>query len=199
VPILAPSFGKLVEALRRLPGIGPKSAERIAFHLLKRSQEEVADLAQAILEAKRNVKPCSRCFFLADSDPCPICANPRRDQSQICVVEDSRDVLAMERSGGFRGLYHVLGGAISPLDGVGPGDLHIAPLLARLGKETIAEVIVATNPTMTGDTTAIFLAKLVKERGVRITRIAHGLPVGTDLELADELTLSLAMQGRREL
>ncbi len=199
MPYYASSLGKLIEALRRLPGIGPKSAERIAFYLLKSPLEESEAVASAILEAKRNVKACSRCFNLSETDPCPTCDDPRRDRSLICVVEDSRDVIAMERTAGFRGLYHVLGGALSPLDGIGPRDLRISELLVRVKEGEVREVIVATNPTMPGDATATFLAQQLKPLGIRVTRIAQGLPVGTDLELADEVTLSLALQGRTDM
>lgn len=199
MPYYSFSLGKLIEALRRLPGIGPKSAERIAFYLLKSSVEENEAIASAILEAKRNVKTCSRCFYLAETDPCPICDDPRRDRSIICVVEDSRDIIAMERTASFRGLYHVLGGALSPLDGIGPKDLHINELLRRVNQGEVREVILATNPTMSGDATATFLAQQLKPLGVRVTRIAQGLPVGSDLELADEVTLNLALQGRTEM
>jgi recombination protein RecR len=199
MPYFSPSLTKLIEALRKLPGIGPKSAERIAFYLLKSSPQDSEALVSAIMEAKWNVKACSICFFLADSDPCPICQDQNRDQETLCVVEDSRDVIAMERTGAYKGLYHVLGGALSPLDGVGPQDLHIVELLERVRPGKIKEVILATNPTMTGDATAAYLAQQLKALGVKVTRIAYGLPMGTDLELADEVTLHLALQGRREM
>ncbi|MCR4432516.1 MAG: recombination mediator RecR [Coprothermobacterota bacterium] len=199
MPYSSPSLTKLIEALRKLPGIGPKSAERIAFYILKSPPQESEALVSAIMEARWNVKACSICFFLADTDPCPICQDKARDQETICVVEDSRDVIAMERAGAYKGLYHVLGGALSPLDGIGPGDLRISELFERVRQGKIKEVILATNPTMTGDITAAHLAQQLKVMGVKVTRIAHGLPVGTELELADEVTLNLALQGRREM
>jgi len=199
MPYYSETLNKLIEALRKLPGIGPKSAERLAFHILKASPQEAEDLASAILEARQSIKPCSICFFLSDTDPCFICTDEKREKDIICVVEDSRDIIAMERAGIFRGLYHVLGGALSPLDGIGPQDLHIAELLERIKKGIVKEVIIATNPTISGDTTSTYLAMQIKPLGVKVTRIAHGLPVGTYLELADEVTLSLALQGRREI
>jgi recombination protein RecR len=199
MPYSSPSLAKLIEALRKLPGIGPKSAERIAFYILKSSPQESEALVSAIMEARWNIKACSICFFLSDSDPCPICQDKSRDQETICVVEDSRDVIAMERTGTYKGLYHVLGGALSPLDGIGPGDLRIGELIERVRQREIKEVILATNPTTAGDATALYIAQHLKTLGVKVTRIAHGLPMGTEIELADEVTLNLALQGRREM
>lgn len=199
MPYSSPSLTKLIEALRKLPGIGPKSAERIAFYLLKSPPQESEALVSAIMEARWNIKACSICFFLSDSDPCPICQDKSRDQELICVVEDSRDVIAMERTSAYKGLYHVLGGALSPLDGIGPGDLRISELIERVRQGNIKEVILATNPTTTGDTTAWHIAQLLKPMGIKVTRIAQGLPMGTEIELADEITLNLALRGRREM
>ncbi|MDI6895354.1 MAG: recombination mediator RecR [Bacillota bacterium] len=193
-----PPITRLVEELNRLPGIGPKTAQRLAFYLLRRPREEVHQLADALREARDRVVLCSACCNLTDVDPCPICSAPDRDRGAICVVEDPRDVAAMERTRQYRGLYHVLQGAISPLDGVGPDDLHIAELLNRLDG-TVREIILATNPDVEGEATALYLVKLLKPLGVKVSRLAHGLPVGTDLEYADELTLARALEGRREV
>ncbi|MBI4277279.1 MAG: recombination protein RecR [Armatimonadetes bacterium] len=192
-------LARLIEELSRLPTIGPKTAQRLAFHILRLPQEDVARLAQALVDARARIRQCSVCFHLTDQDPCAICSAPARDQSVICVVEDPRDVVAMERMREYRGLYHVLHGAISPLDGVGPDDLRIKELLARLGSGEVKEIIVATNPRVEGEATAIYLARVIKPLGVKVTRIAHGLPVGGDLEYADEVTLAKALEGRREL
>ena len=190
---------RLIDALQRLPGIGPKTAQRLTFYLLKRSTDEVRELADALRAMKEKITYCRLCFNVTDDDPCRICTDPRRDPNVICVVEEPNDLLAMERTGEYRGLYHVLLGALSPLDGVGPDDLKIRELLARLeGKET-AEVILATNPHVEGEATALYLAKLLRPLAVRITRIARGLPVGGDLEYADQVTLSKALEGRREM
>lgn len=199
MPVFTPSLSKLIESLRHLPGIGPKSAERIAFFLLKGNPTEAEALATAILEARMNVKACSRCFYLSDTDPCPLCRDSRRDPSLLCVVEDSRDVIAMERSGSFRGFYHVLDGSLSPIQNINEENLHVEELIGRVKEGQIQEVIVATNPTMNGDITCTLIAKRLKPLGIKVTRIAHGLPVGSDLELADEVTLGLALQGRREV
>ncbi|MEW6547267.1 MAG: recombination mediator RecR [Bacillota bacterium] len=193
-----PPIARLIEELNRLPGIGPKTAQRLAFYLLRRPREEVYQLADAMREARDRVVLCSVCCNLTDVDPCPICTSPDRDRGVICVVEDPRDVAAMERTRQYRGLYHVLQGAISPLDGVGPDDLHIGELLNRLGSG-VREVILATNPDVEGEATALYLVKLLKPLGVKVSRLAHGLPVGTDLEYADELTLARALEGRREV
>jgi recombination protein RecR len=190
---------RLIDALQRLPGIGPKTAQRLTFFLLKRPAEEVRELSQALLAVKERIGYCRVCFNVADQDPCPICADPRRDGRLLCVVEEPNDLLAMERTGEYRGRYHVLLGALSPLDGIGPEDLKIRELLARLEVGGVAEVILATNPNVEGEATALYLAKLVRPLSVRVTRIARGLPVGGDLEYADQVTLSKALEGRREI
>ena len=189
----------LIDELGRLPGVGPKSAQRIAFHLLKLPVEDAARLARAITEAKERVRFCRRCFNVSESDECGICSDPRRDPAVVCVVEDPRDVVAVEKTQEFRGRYHVLHGAISPIEGIGPEQLRVKELLARLEPEGIEEVILCTNPTIEGEATAMYLARLLKPLGVRATRIASGLPVGGDLEYADELTLGRALEGRRQL
>jgi recombination protein RecR len=189
----------LIDELGKLPGIGPKSAQRIAFHLLKIPADDVGRLARSITEAKERVRFCDRCFNVAEGALCPICADDRRDHTVLCVVEESRDIVAIERTGEFRGRYHVLLGAISPLDGIGPEQLKIRELLARLGPEGVEEVIVCTNPNTEGEVTAMYLARALKPIGLRVTRIASGLPVGGDLEYADELTLGRALEGRRVL
>ncbi|MDR7450199.1 MAG: recombination mediator RecR [Armatimonadota bacterium] len=195
----APPLARLIDALGTLPTIGPKTAQRLAYHILRLPPEQAEALAQAILEARARTRYCSVCWNLTDEDPCAICRNPQRTASVICVVEDPRDVVALERTREFKGRYHVLHGAISPLDGVGPDDLRIAELLERVRTGEVDEVIVATNPQVEGEATAIYLARLLKPLGVRVTRIAHGLPVGADLEYADEVTLARALEGRREL
>jgi recombination protein RecR len=197
--VYTPVVQTLIDELGRLPGIGPKSAQRLAFHLLKVSSEDARRLADAILEAKAKVRFCERCFNVADAELCQICRDDRRESGVICVVEESRDIVAIERTGEFRGRYHVLLGAINPLEGVGPEHLRIRELLTRLDPESVSEVIVCTNPNTEGEVTAMYLARLLKPLGVRITRIASGLPVGGDLEYADELTLGRAIEGRREL
>jgi len=189
----------LIEELQRLPGIGPKSAQRLAFYILKGEESDVLRLADALAEVKRSVHFCPRCFNFAEDELCDICSDSRRDVSMICVVEEPKDIVAFERTGEFSGLYHVLQGAISPIDGVGPEQLRVRELIARLGDGTVTEVIVATNPSVEGETTALYLARLVKPLGVRVTRIASGLPVGGDIEYADEVTLGRAMEGRREM
>jgi recombination protein RecR len=190
---------RLIDAFQRLPGIGPKTAQRLTFFLLKRPAEEVRELSEALVGVKERIGHCRICFNVTDEDPCRICTDPRRDDHVICVVEEPNDLLAMERTGEYRGRYHVLLGALSPLDGIGPDDLKIRELLARLdGKET-AEVILATNPNVEGEATALYLAKLLRPLAVRITRIARGLPVGGDLEYADQVTLTKALEGRREV
>ncbi len=195
----AEPLARLIEELSKMPTVGPKTAQRLAFYILSASPEDAARLAQAILDAKARIHYCSNCFHITDVDPCAICTNPSRSRATICVVEDPRDVLAMERTREFRGLYHVLHGAISPLDGIGPDDLKIAELLVRVKTGEVTEVIVATNPRVEGEATAIYLAKLLKPLGIKVTRIAHGLPVGGDLEYADEVTLAKALEGRREI
>jgi recombination protein RecR len=189
----------LIDELGRLPGVGPKSAQRIAFHLLKMPADDANRLAHAITDAKAKVRFCSRCFNVADDELCPICADPRRDAGVLCVVEESRDIVAIERTGEFKGRYHVLLGAISPLEGIGPEQLKIRELIARLEPEGVQEVIVCTNPNTEGEVTAMYLARTLKPLGLTVTRIASGLPVGGDLEYADELTLGRAIEGRRTL
>ena len=190
---------KLLDELERLPGIGPKSAQRIAYWILNEDRIDATRLAQAIIEVKDTVHFCARCFNYAQDDLCDICASPKRDQNTICVVSEPRDIPPIERTGTFTGVYHVLGGALSPLEGIGPDDLHIAELLARLNDPTISEVILATNPNIEGETTASYLARLIKPLGVKVSRLASGLPVGGDLEFADEVTLGRAIEARREL
>ena len=189
----------LIDELGKLPGIGPKSAQRIAFHLLKVPADDANRLAHAIREAKEKVRFCDRCFNVAEGPLCPICADDRRDGTVLCVVEESRDIVAIEKTGEFRGRYHVLLGVMSPLEGIGPEQLKIRELVARLGPEGVEEVIVCTNPNTEGEVTAMYLARLLKPIGLRVTRIASGLPVGGDLEYADELTLGRAIEGRRDL
>lgn len=190
---------KLINELSKLPGIGSKSAQRLAFYILSLSEAEATALAQSIVEAKANMKYCSICGNLTDVDPCSVCTDSSRDKNIICVVENPRDVSAMERIREFRGLYHVLNGAISPMDGIGPDDINLKSLIIRLQESEVAEVILATNPNIEGEATAMYIARLVKPAGIKVTRIAHGIPVGGDLEYADEVTLSKAMEGRREL
>ena len=195
----SPSIEKLIESFEKLPSIGNKTAARLAFYILDRPEEEVKEFVDAIINAKKNLKYCSKCFNISDTDPCEICSNPRRDQSVICVVEDVKDVVAMERTHEFNGLYHVLHGSISPMNGVGPDDIKIKELLSRLMDGTVKELILATNPRVEGEATAMYISKLVKPMGIKVTRIAHGIPVGGDLEYTDEVTLSKALEGRREL
>jgi recombination protein RecR len=189
----------LIDELGRLPGIGPKSAQRIAFHLLKVPADEVARLAHALTDAKAKVRFCDRCWNIADDVLCPICSDDRRDPTVVCVVEEARDIVAIERTGEFRGRYHVLLGAMSPLEGIGPEQLKVKELFARLAPEGIEEVILCTNPNTEGEVTAMYLARMLQPFGVRVTRIASGLPVGGDLEYADELTLGRALEGRRDV
>ncbi len=188
----------LIDELGRLPGIGPKSAQRIAFHLLKLPADDVQRLSDAIRIAKEKVRFCERCFNIAEQTLCPICLDDRRDTNIICVVEESRDIVAVEKTGEFRGRYHVLLGVMSPLEGIGPEQLKIRELIDRLVPEAVEEVIVCTNPNTEGEVTAMYLARLLKPLGIKVTRIASGLPVGGDLEYADELTLGRALEGRRE-
>ena len=190
---------RLIEALQRLPGIGPKTAQRLTFFLLKRPIGEVRELSESLMAVKEQIVACRTCFNVTDQDPCRLCADPNRDDRVLCIVEEPNDLLAMERTGEFRGRYHVLLGALSPLDGIGPDDLKIRELLTRLESGGTAEVILATNPNVEGEATALYLAKLLRPLGVRITRIARGLPVGGDLEYADQVTLSKALEGRREI
>lgn len=190
---------RLIEELRKLPGIGPRSAQRLAFHILDSSKEEVSRLTQAITEAREKVQHCSLCGNLATADPCPLCTSPGRDHTLICVVQEPRDVVAMEKTHEYKGLYHVLGGAISPMEGIGPNELRVKELLQRLQGGEVKEVILATDLNVEGEVTATYLARLLKPLGVKTTRLAHGLPVGGDLEYADEVTLAKALEGRREL
>ena len=189
----------LIDELGRLPGIGPKSAQRIAFHLLKLPTDDVTRLSMAISDAKARVRFCARCWNFADGELCPICLDDRRDATTLCVVEEARDIISIEKTGEFRGRYHVLLGAMSPLDGIGPEQLKMKDLFARLEPEGVQEVIVCTNPNTEGEVTALYLARMLRPFGIRVTRIASGLPVGGDLEYADELTLGRALEGRREL
>jgi len=192
-------ISRLVDEFARLPGIGPKTAQRLAFHVLNAPPEMARGLARALVEAREKICRCSECCDLTDSDPCPICRDHRRNREILCVVEQPRDVIAMEKSRGFKGLYHVLHGAISPMGGIGPGDLTVRDLLERLAGKNIGEVILATNPNVEGDATALYLARLIKPAGIKVTRLAHGLPVGASLEYADEMTLSKALEGRQEI
>ncbi len=189
----------LIDELGRLPGIGPKSAQRIAFHLLKAAPEDAKRLARVIVEAKERVSWCRRCYNLAEGELCAFCRDERRDPHVLCIVEEPRDIVAIERTGEFRGRYHVLQGAISPIDGIGPEQLRIRELVDRLAPGTVTEIIIATDPDVEGETTALYLARLVKPLGIRVTRIASGLPVGGDLEYADEVTLGRALEARREM
>ena len=194
--MLTPTIERLVSELARLPGIGPRSAQRLAFHMMKAPPERSRSLAEAMIEMTEKLRPCSVCFSFAEADLCPICADPRRDQSLLCAVEEPSAILPIERTNEYRGRYHVLGGALSPIDGIDPEDLRIPELVARL--DGVTELVIATNPTMSGEATALYLADLVRGR-VRVTRLASGLPVGSDLEYADELTLGRSLLGRRDL
>jgi recombination protein RecR len=196
--VLTPSIERLVAELARLPGIGPRSAQRLAFHLMKAPPERARALAEAVTEMSERLRPCSVCFSFAEAELCPICADPRRDVALLCAVEEPSAILPIERTHEYRGRYHVLGGALSPIDGVDPEDLRIDELVARIEADGVRELVIATNPTMSGEATALYLADLVRGR-VRVTRLASGLPVGADLEHADELTLGRALLGRREL
>ena len=191
-------LARLIEQFQRLPGIGPKTAQRLALHIIKRPEEEVQALARALLEAKKQVGLCQVCFHLSAEPVCEICRNPQRDRETICVVSDSRDVIALEKTREYRGLYHVLGGVISPMDGIGPEQLTVQPLVRRVSQQKFKEVIIAVNPSVEGETTTLYLGQLLKPF-TRVTRIAFGLPVGGDLEYADEVTLARALEGRREL
>ncbi len=190
---------RLIEELSSLPSIGPKSAQRLAFYIIGMSQEKAESLANAIIEAKKNIKYCSVCCNLSDEDICPVCANPKRDHSTIMVVEDPRDMAAYEKTKEFKGVYHVLHGAISPMTGVGPNDIRIKELLDRIQKEPVNEIIIATNPNVEGEATAMYLSRLIKPLGIKVSRIANGVPVGGDLEYVDEVTLSRALEGRRQM
>lgn len=194
----SPSIEKLIESFEKLPSIGHKTAARLAFYILNASEEETNEFISSIQNAKRNLKYCSKCYNISDTDPCEICSNPKRDENVICVVEDVRDIIAIERTHEFKGVYHVLHGSISPMNGIGPDDIKIKELLARISPDT-KEVILATNPRVEGEATAMYISKLLRPLGVTVTRIAHGIPIGGDLEYTDEITLSKALEGRREL
>jgi len=190
---------RLVEAFHRLPGIGPKSAQRLAYHILRTSEQEASALAQAVLDVKQRIRLCSQCLNITEADPCSFCQDSRRDRTIVCVVEQPLDVLAIERSGGYRGLYHVLHGVLSPMDGVGPEHIHVRELVVRLQAGEIQEVIMATNPSLEGEATAMYIQRLVGPAGVKVTRLARGLPSGADLEYTDDVTLARALEGRQEI
>ena len=189
---------RLINEFSKLPGIGRKTAQRLAFHVINMDIKDVTGLSKALVDVKNEIKYCSVCCNISDSEVCPICANSHRDPSTICVVEDPRDVAAMERTKDYSGRYHVLNGVISPMDGIGPDMLNIKELISRLGDGSVKEIIMATNPTIEGEATAMYISRLVKPMGIKVTRIAHGLPVGGDLEYADDVTISKALEGRRE-
>jgi recombination protein RecR len=195
----SPSVEKLIESFEKLPSIGHKTAVRLAFYMLNASNDETEAFIKSIQDAKKNLKLCSKCYNISDTDPCEICSNSKRDNTKICVVEDVKDVVSIEKIHEYNGLYHVLHGSISPMDGVGPDDIKIKELLARLMDGTVKEVILATNPKVEGEATAMYLAKLIKPMGVKTTRLAHGIPVGGDLEYTDEFTLGKAFEGRTEI
>lgn len=196
----SPSIEKLIEGFERLPSIGHKTAVRLAFHILNAREEEVTEFIEAITNAKANLKYCSQCFNISDTDPCGICANVKRDHNLICVVEDVKDVIAMERTHEFKGVYHILHGSISPMNGIGPDDIKIKELLVRIqANPEIKEVVIATNPRVEGEATAMYISKILKPFSIKVTRIAHGIPVGGDLEYTDEVTLAKALEGRHEL
>jgi recombination protein RecR len=199
MPYYAGPVATLIEELSKLPGIGPKSAQRLAFYILKSPADEAKKLSRAIDEVKDKIHFCEECFNVTDQQRCEFCRNGDRDTSVVCVVEEPKDIVAVEKTGEFKGLYHVLQGAISPIDGIGPDDIRVKELLKRLGERGSQEIIVATNPNIEGEATAMYLAKLVKPLGIKVTRIASGLPVGGDLEYADEVTLGRALEGRREM
>ena len=197
--IYTPALQKLIDELGKLPGVGPKSAQRIAFHLIKLPEQDALSLANAIQEAKQKVRFCETCFNMSDEAICEICSDTQRDSSLLCVVEEPRDIVALERTREYKGLYHVLQGAINPIDGIGPEQLKIRELLERLKGNTLQEVILCTNPNIEGEATAMYLAKLIEPLGIQVSRIASGLPVGGGLEYADELTLGRALEGRRKI
>lgn len=199
MPYYAEPVARLIEQLGKMPGIGPKTAQRLAFYLLNNDPKESKELASAIIDAREKIKYCTVCSNLTDIDPCIICRDESRNRAVICVVEEPRDVVAIEKTREYRGLYHILQGTISPMDGIGPDELKIKELLSRLQDAGIGEIIVATNPDIEGEATAMYLARLIKPLGIRVSRLAHGLPVGGDIEYADEVTLSKAFEGRREI
>ncbi|MBC9873841.1 recombination mediator RecR [Macrococcoides bohemicum] len=192
-------ISKLIDSFMKLPGIGPKTASRLAFHVLDMKEDDVMNFAKALVDVKRELTYCSVCGHITDTDPCYICSDTTRDRSMICVVEETKDVIAMEKMREYKGMYHVLHGAISPMEGVGPEDINIPSLLTRLKDEEVTELILATNPNIEGESTAMYISRLVKPIGIKTTRLAHGLPVGGDLEYADEVTLSKAISGRTEI
>ncbi|HYE81466.1 MAG TPA: recombination mediator RecR [Clostridia bacterium] len=195
----AAPIAKLIDELSKLPGVGNKTAQRLAFYILNMSQEDVEQLSSSITDAKKNIKQCKICCNITDTDVCNICSNPRRDSAMICVVQDPKDVVAMEKTREYKGLYHVLNGAISPMEGIGPEEIRIKELLRRVADNEIKEIILATNPNIEGEATAMYISRLLKPAGIKVTRIAHGVPVGGDLEYADEVTLMKALEGRREI
>ena len=190
---------RLIEAFHRLPGIGPKSAQRLAYHVLRTSEQEASALAQALLDVKQRIRFCSLCMNITEADPCAFCQDSRRDHTVVCVVEQPLDVLAIERSGGFRGLYHVLHGVLNPMDGIGPEHIHVRELVVRLQTGEIQEVIMATNPSLEGEATAMYIQRLIGPAGLKVTRLARGLPSGADLEYTDDVTLARALEGRQEI
>ena len=192
------AIGKLVQEFSRLPGIGPKSAQRIVFYLLRSNEEQAKNLSEALLSLKQRINLCSVCCNVTESDPCPVCRNPQREISQVCIVEQPQDIIALEHTGVYKGLYHVLHGAISPTEGVGANDIRIRELLARLQNGTVKEVILATNTNMEGEQTAMYLSRTITPLGIKVTRLARGLPFGTELEYADDVTLTRALEGRAE-
>ncbi len=192
-------IAKLIEEFAKLPGIGKRSAERLAFYILKQPEDKVKEFAESLLFAKEKIRFCPVCQCLTDTIPCAICSSPKRDKGVICVVENPKDVIAMEKTKEFSGVYHVLHGAISPMDGIGPNDIKIKELLIRTEKDDVREIIMATNPTIEGEATAVYISKLFKPLGIKVTRIAHGLPVGGELEYADEITITRALEGRHEI
>ncbi|OGF46457.1 MAG: recombination protein RecR [Candidatus Firestonebacteria bacterium RIFOXYA2_FULL_40_8] len=195
----ANSLEKLINELGKLPGIGPKSAQRLAYHILKSGKEDIDNLARAMAEVKEKVRYCSKCYNITESDPCPVCSSNKRNKNVICIVEEPLDILSLEKTGSFNGVYHVLMGSISPLDGIGPEDLKIKELLRRIEPEKISEVIIATNPDVEGEATALFLSKILKPLGVKVYRLALGIPMGASLEYTDEVTLARALEGKREI
>jgi recombination protein RecR len=197
--VLPPPLARLIQELTKLPGVGEKTATRLAFHLLRAERHDVEQLADALIKVRDETRQCSVCLGLTATDPCDLCQDPQRDAHILCVVERPADLIALERSGGFRGRYHVLHGCLAPLDGIGPEQLRIAELLRRLEDGSVREVIIATNPTVEGEATALYLSRLIKPLGVTVTRIAHGLPMGADVEYADTATLGMALSGRRQM
>jgi len=192
-------IAKLIDSFSKLPGIGPKTAARLAFYVLRMKDDDVVQFAKSLVNVKRNLSYCSVCCNITDTDPCRVCSDPSRDRTVICVVQEAKDLIAMERTKEFHGMYHVLHGAISPMEGIGPDEIKVAELLKRLADDGVQELILATNPNVEGEATAMYLSRLVKPFQLKVTRIAHGLPVGGDLEYADEVTLSKALEGRREI